>query len=59
LDTKTTFLRVQDDLSFLTPAKTPFQQVKVVSCLFVDGKVIEENLRKLPYVFLESLNDSP
>jgi hypothetical protein len=50
---------VQTDFYFSTSAKTPFQQVQVVSCLSIDGKVIQENLHKLPNVFSESLNDSP
>jgi hypothetical protein len=59
LDTKTTFLKVQADFYFSTSAKTPFQQVQVVSCLSIDGKVIQENLHKFANVLLESLNDSP
>jgi hypothetical protein len=50
---------VQTDFYFSTSAKTPFQQVQVVSCLSIDGKVIQENLHKLPNVLLESLNNSP
>jgi hypothetical protein len=31
----------------------------MVNYLFIDGKVIQENLHKLPNVFLKSLNDNP